>query len=264
MLVFIKLGGSLITDKDQPYTVRLDVIKRSAEEIFKAMREDDSLKIVLGHGSGSFGHYAAIETGFKKEVLSASQWHGFQKVWYAARELNNIVIEEFNEAGLPVVSFPPSASISADNKNIREWNIYPIKSALDNNLIPVLFGDTIFDRSLGGIILSTEELFLYLIKQLNPGRILLAGKESGVWADFPEKRHLIPKITPENYVTVNTKIISSKSNDVTGGMQKKVTLMLEALIYAPQLYIEIFSGEVSGNIYGSLKGIKTGTCITAK
>jgi len=135
---------------------------------------------------------------------------------------------------------------------------------LDNNLIPVLFGDTIFDRSLGGIILSTEELFLYLIKQLNPGRILLAGKESGVWADFPEKRHLIPKITPENYVTVNTKIISSKSNDVTGGMQKKVTLMLEALVYAPQLYIEIFSGEVSGNIYKSLKGIKTGTSITAK
>lgn len=263
MLVFIKLGGSLITDKDQPYTARIDVIKKAAGEIYKAIKEDASLKVVLGHGSGSFGHFAAKDTGFKEGAPSESQWHAFQKVWLAAHELNQILIEEFNKAGLPVISFPPSASITAENKHILEWNTEPIKRALENNLIPIVFGDTVFDRALGGAILSTEELFIYLINQLEPDRILLAGKELGVWADFPEKKHLIHEITPSNYAEVNKNIISSNSIDVTGGMQKKVALMLKALVSAPTLYIEIYSGEIPGNIYKSLKGIKTGTSISA-
>jgi isopentenyl phosphate kinase len=49
---------------------------------------------------------------------------------------------------------------------------------------------------------------------------------------------------------------------VTGGMHKKVALMLKALKLSPHLIIEIFSGDVSGNIYKSLKGIKTGTNIS--
>jgi isopentenyl phosphate kinase len=264
MLVFLKLGGSLITKKDQPYTARIDVIKRAAEEISKAMAEDSKLKIILGHGSGSFGHFAAKESGFKEGEPFTSQSQAFQKIWFAANELNQIVVKEFNESGLPVVSFPPSASISTNNKEIVEWNIEPIKSALNNTLIPVVFGDTVFDHSLGGIILSTEELFNYLIDQLNPGRILLVGKEKGIWADFPVNKNLIPKVTPENDARINTNIVSSTAIDVTGGMQKKVALMLKAIEIDSNLIIEIFSGEVPGSIYKSLKGIRTGTSISVK
>jgi isopentenyl phosphate kinase len=264
VLEFLKLGGSLITDKDCPYTARIDVIKRTAEEINKAINEDPNLKVVLGHGSGSFGHFAAIKSGFKDIASTKSQWHGFQKVWQAAQELNNIVITEFIKSGLPVISFSPSAAISADNRKIMEWNTFPIKSALDNHLIPVVFGDTIFDRSLGGVIFSTEELFIFLIDIFKPDRIILAGKEPGVWADFPEKRKLIPKITPENYFSVNNKIISSLSTDVTGGMKNKVSLMLEAVSNHPKLSIEIITGEIPGNVFKALKNIKTGTSITNK
>ena len=149
MLTFLKLGGSLITDKDKPFTARIDVIRRAANEIIEAMAENAGLKIVLGHGSGSFGHFAAAETGFKEGVSSASQWNAFQKVWFAAHELNQIFIEEFNKSGLPVVSFPPSASVITENKHIISWNSEPIKSALENGLIPVVFGDTVIDRILG-------------------------------------------------------------------------------------------------------------------
>lgn len=264
MLIFLKLGGSLITDKDRPYTARLDVIKRIAGEIYKAMNEDPDLKVVLGHGSGSYGHFAAVESGFREGASTKSHWFGFQRVWNSAHELNGIVIAECNKSGLPVVSFSPSASLSADNKKIMEWNTYPIKSALKNELMPVVFGDTIFDHSLGGVILSTEELFLFLIDQLNPDRIILAGKEPGVWADFPEKTNLFPIITPEKYDDVKSKISSSTSIDVTGGMHKKVFLMIEAVSKNTALSVEIISGEIPGNIYKSLKGIKTGTTIAAK
>lgn len=264
MLTFLKLGGSLITDKDKPFTARIDVIRRAANEVNEAMAEHASLKIVLGHGSGSFGHFAAAETGFKEGISSASQWHAFQKVWFAAHELNQIFIEEFNSSGLPIVSFPPSASVITENKHVISWNSDPIKNALKNGLIPVVFGDTVIDRTLGGIILSTEDLFMHLIKELHPDGILLAGKEPGVWGDYPNNKQILTEISPRNYDRVNSSIIGSESIDVTGGMHKKVALMLEAIKIAPNLNIEIFSGEVPGNIYKALSGIRTGTSVLIK
>jgi isopentenyl phosphate kinase len=264
MLIFLKLGGSLITDKDKPYTVRIDVLRRAANEIKEALRENTSLKIILGHGSGSFGHFAAADSGFKEGISSPNQWQAFQKVWSAAHELNQILIEEFNKSGLPVISFPPSASITSVNKQIVAWNSEPIATALKNNLIPVVFGDTVFDRNLGGIILSTEELFIHLIKVLGPDSILLAGKEQGVWRDYPKNDQLLSSISPGNFDQINSRIFGSDSTDVTGGMRKKVSIMLEAIKYAPDLKIEIFSGDVPGNIYRALSGMKMGTSILKK
>ena len=264
MLTFLKLGGSLITDKDKPYTARIEVIHRAAGEIIEAQRENAELKIVLGHGSGSFGHYAAAKSGFREGGSSADQWHAFQKVWFAAHELNQIFIEALDKSGLPVISFPPSASVITENKHIVSWNLEPLKHTLENGLIPVVFGDTVIDRTMGGIILSTEDLFLHLIKDLKPGRILLAGKEPGVWLDFPNNTQLLREISPEDYDSFNSSITGSNSVDVTGGMRKKVALMLEALKIEPNLKVEIFSGEVPGNVYKALSGMQTGTSILVK
>jgi isopentenyl phosphate kinase len=55
-LVFLKLGGSLITDKDTPRSPRRDVLARLAAEILYAHRQRPQMQLVIGHGSGSFGH----------------------------------------------------------------------------------------------------------------------------------------------------------------------------------------------------------------
>ena len=102
MIVFLKMGGSLITEKDRPYTVRVDVIRRIADEINQAIKENPDLKVVLGHGSGSFGHTAAVESGFGEEVSSKNQWLAFQSVWAAAHALNDLVMTECRKRGLPL------------------------------------------------------------------------------------------------------------------------------------------------------------------
>ena len=58
-LVFLKLGGSLITDKTQAYTARLDKLADLATQIAHSLQTHPDLRLVLGHGSGSFGHTAA-------------------------------------------------------------------------------------------------------------------------------------------------------------------------------------------------------------
>ena len=76
---------------------------------------------------------------------------------------------------------------------------YPIRAALSNGLLPVIHGDVAFDEIRGGTILSTEDLFAHLAHQLHPQRILLAGLEAGVWADFPAHKHLLAEITPGSF-----------------------------------------------------------------
>jgi len=71
--------------------------------------------------------------------------------------------------------------------------------ALEQGLVPVIYGDAVLDRERGGTILSTEDLFVALAARLKPRRILLAGREPGVWADYPHNTRLLEVITPETW-----------------------------------------------------------------
>ena len=69
-LVFLKLGGSLITDKTKPYTVRMDKLGDLANQVARALQTHPDLLLILGHGSGSFGHTAAKKYGTRDGFLS--------------------------------------------------------------------------------------------------------------------------------------------------------------------------------------------------
>ncbi|MFN3762874.1 MAG: hypothetical protein ACK4WK_06715, partial [Anaerolineae bacterium] len=75
--VFLKLGGSLITDKSSPYTPRPEVIRRLAEEVREALEARPDLELVVGHGSGSFGHAAAAPYGTRQGVRTPREWRGY-------------------------------------------------------------------------------------------------------------------------------------------------------------------------------------------
>jgi len=259
MLIFLKLGGSLITNKDIPFSARKETLKRLGSEIARSIDMFPKLELLIGHGSGSFGHSAAAQFGTRTGIRSVKDWLGFQKVWLAAHQLNQIVINEFLDIGLPIISLPVSASLVSKNNKVHQWNIHPIISSLENHLLPIVFGDVVIDRELGATIFSTEELFSYLVTFLHPNRILLAGKESGVYSDYPQNQDLIPLITPDSYPSISNKISASASTDVTGGMASKVRNMLNIITLEENLSIDIFSGEEENNLYKVISGDKIGT-----
>ena len=110
MLFFLKLGGSLITEKDKPYSARETILQQIAEEITNAIISFPDLKLLIGHGSGSFGHVSAKKYKTRDGVNTTEEWKGFVNVWNDARALNQIVIRTLSAAGLPVMAFPPSAA----------------------------------------------------------------------------------------------------------------------------------------------------------
>lgn len=262
-LIFLKLGGSVITDKDKEQTALIPQVDLIAQQIKEFAASHPDTRLLLGHGSGSFGHYAASRYNTRGGVKTAEEWQGFTQVWYAARLLNQIVIERFSLIGLPIVSFPFSAAAAAEDHQIASWNTLPIQTALDHNLLPVIYGDVVLDEKIGGTIFSTEEQFAGLVPLLHPDRILLAGLEEGVWEDFPVCKKLVTEITPGSYSAIARQIFGSASVDVTGGMAAKVQDMLSLIKLYPSLRAQIFSGKGSGSILAALSDEKVGTIIRA-
>ena len=263
ILQFLKLGGSLITDKSQPHTPRLDLLDRIAEEIAKTLRKIPQQKLLLGHGAGSFAHVPASKYGTRKGVYTQQEWRGFVEVWREASLLDNLVIEALQKADLPAIALHPSAAVIAQDGRVTSWDLSPIKTALEHGLIPVIHGDVIFDSIRGGTILSTEDLFDHLARHLKPERILLAGQESGVWADYPKCTQLIPEITTTNFAEFKNILGGSAAIDVTGGMSSKVHQMLALTHEIQGLEVVIFSGEKAGMVEKALLGSRIGTVIRA-
>jgi isopentenyl phosphate kinase len=260
-LILLKLGGSLITNKDQPHTPRIEVIHQAAHEIAQGVHDIQDMHLILGHGSGSYGHVPAKKYKTRQGVGTRTQWDGFSQVWVEAASLNRIVIDILREYGLHAVAFPPSSMITSENRVIQEWNLKPIKTALSKGILPVVYGDVVFDNLLGGTIFSTEDLFTYLARELKPNRVLLAGLEDGVWADFPSSTQFIQHITPQNYNSILPMLTGALATDVTGGMRSKVEVCLNLVRHNPSIQAQIFSGMQPKNILRSLGGEQIGTLL---
>ncbi len=256
-LVFLKLGGSLITEKSRARTPRPDVIRRLALEIASA-RQTASPRIVLGHGSGSFGHIEAKKYGTAGGVKTAEDWVGFAAVWSAADALNRLMMDALAAAGVPAVRMAPSSNAILENGLLKEISAEPVQRALESGLVPVVYGDVVFDRTRGGGIASTEMVFSALAPALHPDRILMAGIESGVFADYPARKTLLRRIRIAEWDTLRRSLEGSEHIDVTGGMLSKVQSMLELAGGQGDLKALVFSGAVEGNVRRALLGEDAG------
>lgn len=259
-MIFLKLGGSLITDKSQPGTPRLEVLARLAQEIAQARSERPTSRLLLGHGSGSFGHPQALRYGTHTGAHTPQDWIGFQQVWWAAHRLHWLVLDALTEAEVPAISLPPSASAICENGTIVELAAEPVSRSLDAGLVPVVLGDVAYDRRRGSSIVSTEQVMAYLAGALRPRRILLAGLEDGVYASYPQKDRLLTELRSADLEGLS--IGDSGETDVTGGMLDKVrwSLSLAEAEGGPQ-EVRIFSGATPGNVRRALLGEALGTRI---
>ncbi len=263
-LQFLKLGGALITDKTRPHKLRHGILRRLAAEIASACASQPGMRLLVGHGSGSFGHVPASRYGTRQGVRTTEEWRGFGDVWMEASALNRLVDEALFAAGLRPIAIPPSAVAVAQAGQVLTWDLAPVQAALENGLLPVVYGDVVFDTERGGTILSTEDLFVYLAKELRPARVLVAGLEDGVWADFPFRTQLIPEITSDNYPDLASSLGASAFTDVTGGMASKVEQLLALAQAVPGLEALIFSGETPGAVQQALSGRYHGTIIKSR
>ena len=254
-LLFVKLGGSLITDKNRPYTVRQEVLDRLCQEL-RTARARCSISLVLGHGAGSFAHVSAAQHHTHQGLDGPGGWRGFCEVHHDAQRLNAMVREAMSRAGELAVTLQPSAACMLRGGRVIRYDMEPIRRLLVAGVVPMIYGDACVDEELGFSIASTEELLRHLAGALRPARVILVGKVDGV---LDQHGAVIPEITPETLPEVEGALRASDGvADVTGGMLQKVRLALE--LGAPT---EIINGMIPGLLTRALEGERgLGTTIT--
>jgi isopentenyl phosphate kinase len=222
-LYVVKLGGSLITDKERPSTARREVIARLAGELAVA-RPALPHGLIVSHGSGSFGHAAAARYGLADGVRETAQLPGVAATQDQAHRLHRIVIEELIGAGLSTFSLAPSSFLIADGGRPVEVHLEPLVRALALGLVPVTFGDVVLDRSRGASICSTETVLLALVPRLAAAgmpvtEVLWMGATPGV---LDQRGETVAAIDGANIDSVVAAATGAAGTDVTGGMRHRV------------------------------------------
>jgi isopentenyl phosphate kinase len=231
-VVLLKLGGSLITEKALPDTARPAVIARLAGEIARAAAAAP-FRLIVAHGSGSFGHVAAKAHGLASGLRSADQLPGISQTQDRAAALHRLVVGALIDAGALPFSLAPSSCVISAGGRPAAFADEPLRLALDRGLLPVLYGDVVLDREQGVAICSTERLFELLVGHLTVRRALWLGETDGLYDDAGRT---VPRVSAGDLASVAGAIGAPAGSDVTGGMLHRVeTALALARLGVPSL-----------------------------
>jgi len=219
----VKLGGSVITEKRRPFTVKRGVLSRLAKELSQSR-----YPLVIVHGGGSFGHPLAAKYELVKGFKRKEQRTGITLTRLAMNRLNTEVVYSLYSKGISAVSIQPSACAVVEDGKIISMEIKPLKKMLSLGLTPVLYGDVVPDLKRGVGILSGDRLATYLARELKARRAIFAVDVDGVFTSNPK---ITKKVELLREITLSWKKLSFRPNsrikDVTGGMKNKVEELLE-------------------------------------
>jgi len=231
-LIFVKLGGSVITDKTVKDSLRKDVLAQVAKEISEVYKE---YKLLIGHGGGSFAHPVA-EHYSVNEGLKKCGVEGFVKTRKAVMSLGKHVMDAFFSENVPAVYVPTHACTVMKNGKIVEMFTKPIEKYLDTGMIPVIPGDACIDTKIGCSIASTEDIFNFLAKKLSPQKVIFGSDTDGVLTAPPGKAGstLIPEVDNKNIDKIIEKLGAARGWDVTGGPALKVKEMYHMSELGPE------------------------------
>lgn len=249
-IVLLKLGGSLITEKSRAETPRPEVIARLAGEIARAARETP-VRLVAGHGSGSFGHVAARDSGIAGGLRSPDQLPGVSRTQERAAALHRLVIQALEEAGALPFSLAPSSCMVAAGGRVAAFHDEPLLLALERGLLPVLYGDVVLDRERGVSICSTETVLDAVARRLlEKGHVvrkaLWLGETDGL---YDAEGRTISKVSADDVLNA---VGDPSGADVTGGMRHRIESALElARLGVPSVLI---NGLRAGELERALRG----------
>jgi len=257
--VVLKIGGSVITDKDGDLAAKTEVINRLAEEVAKANVKN----LIVVHGGGSFGHPTAEKHGIKGGFTQDGQRIGFAETHHVMTVLNGLVMDAFVWHEIPAVSITPSSCVITDNGRIKQFEDAALRMLMKMQFTPVLYGDTTVDEKLGFTVLSGDQIVTHLALKFNASKIIMGVDTDGLYDADPKvdkNAKQYQHLTLRELGTIQGRLAKPTVADVTGGMFGKVKELIPAV--EKGIPILIVNGCKPNQIYRALSGEKVeGTVI---
>lgn len=248
MTTVLKLGGSVVTHKDEPETVdheTLDqVVASVADYLDGEPSTDRESDLVLVHGGGSFGHHYAAEHGVSSDdgttdAVAVSAIHA------AMTELNDIVVATLQDHGVPALPVRPLSVAHRRRDDALALPSEQVSTMLGEAFVPVLHGDVIAHEGKGATVLSGDDVVVSLAASLSAERVGLCSTVPGV---LDESGAVVSRI--DSYDEVASALGASEATDVTDGMAGKVQTLLSldvpASIFAPDDLTRFLRGQSAG------------------
>ena len=207
-MILIKLGGSIITNKEKPLSSR----RKTINNIMKQIKKIKEPKIIV-HGGGSYGHYWSVKYDMHTKPAK-NDMRGVAIVKNSMVELNKIILDIAVKNRINAYCLPPTDFMNG-NKPIKN-KILTINDISKSGLTPVTFGDALWFGQKKSYILSGDVIMTTIAKILKPRLSIFVLNVDGVYSDLKAKKLIydFKKDRPK---------ISRNSMDVTGGMTRKIT-----------------------------------------
>ncbi|OAA35369.1 kinase [Beauveria brongniartii RCEF 3172] len=266
--VVVKLGGAAITDKSAPDTLshNIDGLMDSVAHAYHHVLRPSGRQLILIHGAGSFGHPPAkkyqVKGGWTARLDVAGGGSGsgdgggggeedkrardnvkFGMALTRQRvlQLHLDVLQRLHaRERMPILSVSTYDTVDTDNGAVTAASsarlVTRVQQVLDAGFVPLLFGDAVFDGTLGATILSGDALMYHLAERLPTvvERCVFVTDVAGIYT-------LDPKRFPDEAVLIKTMCCSDSAgssaaidkddaeeaaaaasvDDVTGGMRSK-------------------------------------------
>ena len=207
-MLIVKLGGSLITNKEQYKVFRKDIAYGALKEIMKRNEP-----FIIVHGAGSFGHIICKQNGFPGPFKGKES--AFSTVKSDVLSLNAQICSILLDMGRAPLPFSP-----VNLFNGTELNYHPVINSFRNGFVPVLYGDAYMNENQVKIY-SGDYVMQDLSEAMKPDRAVFMGDVDGIFDADPKKfpnAKLIRKISIAHE-------FEPPENDVTGGMNLKFDVM---------------------------------------
>ena len=245
----IKLGGSVITYKDRPLTLR----SKALEELSKVLASHRSRKIIV-HGGGSFGHYYAKKAGLSTECRPITNLKDIYVTRKSMFDLDQKIVESLSSNDInPYVIAP--YFVRKDTVSMKSL----IVGLLNQSITPVLFGDVI--PCYGGFkILSGDDIAYSVCSMIKPVRMIFCMDVDGIYPSSEMKGNVISELDSK---VVKNFVGHSKRFDVTGGITRKLKIAFKI----SELGTDVFfvNGLKPDVVLKALNGVMgMGTCMRGR
>lgn len=238
-LIIVKLGGSVITDKDsQEPKANPESIRRLSKELSQIYQ--DKYRLIVIHGAGSYAHPLVKKYRLNLGVKTKRQKEVLLKVHKQLTKLNNLILKSLVENHVPATALSPHTFIEQRNGKLLDFDYSRIKKALEKNLVPILFGDMVKDPILNHSVLSGDTIVTYLANKLQADQVIFLCDVDGIYTADPKVNptaKLIPEINDQNFHKIIKGLTSTKRQDVTGEMRGKLISLRRNLKGLPVMIV---------------------------
>jgi len=247
-MFILKIGGSVLSDKNKKYDFSEKNLRSVARELFEFWKNDKE-KFILVIGAGSVGHSLVKDYSLLQNIDPMANCKSSAKFDEYFDKVRNILIEE----GLPVFSIRTS-NVFYIKKNGIEGDLTLLRALLKNNIIPMFSADFCTKKKTKTFsIVSADDISAFLAKKMKAKKLIMITNVDGVYADI-RRRNLIREMSKSKLKKIKTK---KKRFDFTGGIKRKVKVLLKLR----GVESIIVNGTKRGELLKALRGEDVGTKI---